>query len=80
MSWACGHGTEMLLIEKKKLTWLFRDIFRYNSPKKCPTILYAVNLWLKPVSATGASSHRPVIIPTVHTQDSIYKPQDLKLK
>ena len=23
--------------------------------KKCPTILYAVNLWLKPVSATGAS-------------------------
>ena len=22
---------------------------------KCPTILYAVNLWLKPVSATGAS-------------------------
>ena len=36
------------------LTWLFSDIFRYNSPKKCPTILYAVNLWLKPVSATGA--------------------------
>ena len=23
--------------------------------KKCPTISYAVNLWLKPVSATGAS-------------------------
>ena len=27
----------------------------YDRPKKCPTILYAVNLWLKPVSATGAS-------------------------
>ena len=29
-------------------------IFRYDSPNKCPTILYAVNLWLKPASATGA--------------------------
>ena len=38
---------------KKKLflTWLLPDIFRYDSPKKCPTILYVVNLWLKPVSA-----------------------------
>ena len=55
LSWACGHETEMLLILKKLfLTWLLRDIFRYDSPKKCPTILYAVNLWLKPVSATGA--------------------------
>ena len=27
----------------------------YDSPKKYPTILYAVNLWLNPVSATGAS-------------------------
>ena len=33
---------------------LISPIFRYDSPKKCPTILYAVNLWLKPVSATGA--------------------------
>ena len=41
---------------KKKLfsTWLFPDVLRYDSSKKCPTILYAVNLWLKPVSATGA--------------------------
>ena len=53
--WACGHGTEMLLILKKIFsTWLFPYIFRYDSPKKCPTILYAVNLWLKPVPATGA--------------------------
>ena len=44
LSWACGHGTEMLLILKKIfLTWLFPDIFRYDSPKKCPTILYSVN-------------------------------------
>ena len=55
LSWACGHGTKMLLILKKKnSTWLSPDIFRYR-PKKCPTILYAVNLWLKPVSATGAT-------------------------
>ena len=26
-----------------------------DSPKKCPTILYVVNLCLKPVSATGAN-------------------------
>ena len=45
--------TEMLLILKKRFsTWLFPDIFRYDSPKKCSTNLYAVNLWLKPVSAT----------------------------
>ena len=50
LSWACGNGTEMLLILKKKNS--VHDIFRYDSPKKCPTILYAVNLWLKPVTAT----------------------------
>ena len=50
LSWACRHGTEMLLILKyPNLTWLFSDIFRYDSPKKCPTILFTVNLWLKPV-------------------------------
>ena len=54
LSWACRHGTEMSLILKKLfLTWLLPDIFRYDSPKKCPTILYAVDLWLK--SATGAN-------------------------
>ena len=47
VSWACGHG-------KLFLTWLFPDIFQYDSPKKWPTILYAVNLWLKPVSGTGS--------------------------
>ena len=56
LSWACEHGTEMLLILKKLFSpWLWPDFFRYDSPKKCPTILYAVNLWLKPVPATGAS-------------------------
>ena len=56
LSWAGGHGTEMLLILKKIfLTCLCPDIFRYDSPKKCPTILYAVNLWLKPVLATYSS-------------------------
>ena len=47
LSWACGHGTEMLLILKELFsTWLFPEKFGYDSPKKCPTILYAVNLWL----------------------------------
>ena len=46
----------LMILKKLFLTWLFSDIFRYGSPKKCPTILYGVNLWLKPVSATGASS------------------------
>ena len=33
LSWACGHGTEMLLILKKLfLTRLFPDIFRHDSP------------------------------------------------
>ena len=64
LSWACGHGTEMLLILKKQFsTWLLPDIFQYDSPKKWPTILYAVNLWLKPsvyhvyVSATLGLAH-----------------------
>ena len=30
-------------------------ILRYGHPKKCPTILYGVNLWLRHVSVTGAS-------------------------
>ena len=56
LSWASGHGTEMYPILKKLfLTWLFPDIIRYDSPKKCPTILYADNLWLKPVSTKGAT-------------------------
>ena len=36
----------LLILRKIFLTWLLPDIFRYDSPKKCPTILYAVNLWL----------------------------------
>ena len=48
--------------DSKKIfsTWLFPDFFRYDSPKKCPTILYAVNLWLKPVSAIGATQDQNV--------------------
>ena len=45
----------LLILKKLFLTSLLPDIFRYDSLKKCPTILYAVNLWLKPVSANGAS-------------------------
>ena len=53
-SWACGHGTDMLLILIKTfLTWLLPDFFRYDSPKKCPTILYAVNPWLKAIWRQG---------------------------
>ena len=34
-----NYGTEMLLILKKLFsTWLLPIIFRYDSPKKCPTI------------------------------------------
>ena len=55
LSRACGHETEMLLILKKIFsTLLFSDIFRYDSPEKSPTILYALNLWMKPVAATWA--------------------------
>ena len=32
---------------------------------KCPTILYAVNLWLKPVSATGADRN-----PQIHVSEN----------
>ena len=47
LNWACGYGTEMLLILKKLFSSsLLPDILRYDSSKKCPTILYAVNLWL----------------------------------
>ena len=45
----------LLIVKNLFLTWLLPDIFRYDSPMKCPTILYAINLWLKPISATGAS-------------------------
>ena len=60
LSWACEHGAEMLLILKKLFSnWLFSDIFRYDSPRKCPTILYAVNLWLKPVTVQTQTAVTP---------------------
>ena len=53
MSWACDLVANMSLI-KTKSTWLCEARLRYDRPNKCPTILYGVNLWLKPgVSATG---------------------------
>ena len=54
LSWACGHGRPYWNVtdSKKKLfsTWLFPDKFRYDSPKKCPAILYAelFSTWLFP--------------------------------
>ena len=42
LSWACGHVTKCYWFLKNYLTWLLPDIFRYDSPKKSPTILYAV--------------------------------------
>ena len=66
LSWACGHGTELLLILKNLfLNWLLPDIFRYDSTKKCPTILYAINLWLKPVTGCTPSSSARLATPEV---------------
>ena len=47
--WAEHAGMELKCywFLKLFLTWLLPDILRYDSPKQCPTILYAVNLWLK---------------------------------
>ena len=54
LSLACEHVTEMLLILKKYFRPDYSTIsLIYDRPKKCPMILYTVNLWLKPVSATG---------------------------
>ena len=44
----------LVILKKIFLPGLFHVFFRYDSPKKCSTILYAVNLCLKPVSGTGA--------------------------
>ena len=63
--WLCYFWSEQAgmklkcywFLKKLFLPWLLPDIFRYDSPKKFPTILYAVNLWLKSVSATGARLH-----------------------
>ena len=53
---SCGHGAEMLLIKNNYFRPDYSRVsLRYDRPKKSPTILYASNLWLKPVSATGAS-------------------------
>ena len=52
--------------KKLFLTW-FSDI--YDSPNNCPTILYAVKLWLKPVAATGFLSTDPSgAIPALYSQ------------
>ena len=56
-SWAYGHGTEMLLIVKKTIFELI-----------IPWYIHAVNLWLKPVSASRATRKAPC--PAAHTQYS----------
>ena len=38
----------LLILKKTFLTWLLSDIFRYDSQKKSPMILYTVNLGLIP--------------------------------
>ena len=54
VSWECEHVTEMSLILKTSFRPDYsRASLGYDCPKKCPTILYGVNLWLKPISATG---------------------------
>ena len=63
LSWACGHGSEILLILKKLFsTWFVSDIFRYDRPKKCPTILYGVNLWLKPFASRNQTVLRQALL------------------
>ena len=57
VSWACGNVTAMFLLLKNYFRPdCPRGSLRYDRPKKCLTILYRVNLWLKPVSATGAAT------------------------
>ena len=60
VGWACEHINEMLQIQKKNYFRpdYSRTSLRYDRHKKYPTILYGVNLWLKPVSATGAMAAR----------------------
>ena len=48
---------EFMLKSTQALLYL-TGILIYARLKKCPTILFAVNLWLKPVSAAEAS-HNP---------------------
>ena len=56
MSWACDLVAKMLLILKNY-------VFRYDRP----TILYGVNLWLKPISTTAARMELPSVIVTLVT-------------
>ena len=56
LSWACGHGTEMLLLLKIYFRPHNSQIFskitlQRNVPRFC---IHMVNLWLKPVSTTVA--------------------------
>ena len=56
LSWACGYGTEMLLmLQKLFLTWLFPDIFRYvlrNVPRFCTRSICGWNLF-QPLGLVG---------------------------
>ena len=57
-----GHVAEMLLILKKNYfpPDYSRGSLIYDRPKKFPTILYAVDLWLKPVSIPALKGLRRV--------------------
>ena len=56
MSWAYGHILAMVLILKNIFsTWLF-ECLRYDLSKKCPTILYRVNLWPKLLAVNTVSA------------------------
>ena len=53
LSWACDLVPEMLLILKKNIfDLIIRPEGLFMTVKKCPTFLYAVNMWLKPLSLT----------------------------
>ena len=54
---ACDLVAKMLLSTDYKKQYFRPDYsrpnLRYDRPKKCPTILYEVNLWLKPSAPLG---------------------------
>ena len=57
LSWAWERVAEILLILKNYFRTDYSGTsIRYELPKKYPMIFYEVNLWLKPVSASGASA------------------------
>ena len=56
MSWACDLVAEMFRILKKTIFDLIIRGQVLDRVKKCPRILYGVNLRLKSFSATGSNA------------------------